>query len=94
MTGNKELIKNGLHNNMLLVLLHNTVACFNSLHSSFINIGAHIIIIIFILKCNVCLSAMEDHGKGFELEASVTVYLAMEHMKLELGNLCEWQSWH
>ena len=41
-----------------------------------------------------CLSAMEGHGKGFDLEASVTVYLAMERVKLELGNLCEWQSWH
>ena len=31
---------------------------------------------------------------NFDLEIQVAVSLAMEHKKLELGDLCEWQSWH
>ena len=41
-----------------------------------------------------CLSVTEGHWKRFDLEASVAVSLAMERTKLELGDLCERQSWH
>ena len=43
---------------------------------------------------SVCLSVTEGHQKWFDLEASEDVYLAMERTKLELGDLCEQQSWH
>ena len=39
-----------------------------------------------------CLSVTEGHQKRFDLKAPVAVYLAMEHTKLELGDLCEQQS--
>ena len=47
------------------------------------------------MRCpSVCLSVTEGHRKQFDLEASVAVYLAMEHTKLKLGDLCERQSWY
>ena len=49
----------------------------------------HTIKIIF-----VCPSVTGGHRKRFDLEASVAVYLAMERTKLELGDLCERQSWY
>ena len=39
-----------------------------------------------------CLSVTGGQRKLFDLEIQEAVYLAIERWKLELGDLCEWQS--
>ena len=55
-----------------------------------VDIGS-ILIKILVVRC---LSVTEGHRKRFDLEASVPVSLTMERTMLELGDLCERQSWH
>ena len=40
----------------------------------------------------VCLSITEGQWKRFDLEAQEAVSLAIEHSKLDVGDLREWQS--
>ena len=37
---------------------------------------------------------MEGQQEQFDLETQEAVSRAMDRKKLELGVLCEWQSWH
>ena len=41
-----------------------------------------------------CLSVTGGQQKRFDLKTQEAVYLAIEHLKVELGDLCERQSWH
>ena len=49
---------------------------------------------IIVVHLSVCPSVTEGQLKRFDLETPEAVSQAMERRKLELGDLCEWQSWH
>ena len=42
----------------------------------------------------VCLLATEGQQKRFDLEVQGAVSLVVEGKKIEIGTLCERQSWH
>ena len=55
----------------------------------------NIILLYKIYSClSVCLSVTGGQRKRFDCETQEAVHLAIERLKLELGDLCEQQSWH
>ena len=76
---NETLYYIDIHTHTYCIFNHNTIITIKTI----------------VVRCpSVHPSVTGGHWKQFDLEASGAVYLAREHTKLELGDLCEQQSWH